>query len=43
MRDTVFDALPVSSAQQWLFVGFQAKRGNNRIDAEFLNLSIQAQ
>jgi hypothetical protein len=43
MRDTVFDPLPVSSAQQWLFVGFQVKRGNNRIDAEFLNLVIQGQ
>jgi hypothetical protein len=43
MRDTVFDPLPVGSTQQWLFVGFQVKKGNNRIDAEFLNLVIQAQ
>lgn len=43
MRDTVFDPLPVGSTQQWLFVGFQVKRGNNRIDAEFLNLVIQEQ
>ncbi|HET9589849.1 MAG TPA: hypothetical protein VFO91_13775 [Anaerolineales bacterium] len=43
MRDTVFEALPVGSDQQWLFVGFQVKRGNNRIDAEFLNLLIQEQ
>jgi hypothetical protein len=43
MRDTVFDALPVGSTQQWLFVGFQVKKGNNRIDAEFLNLVIQGQ
>jgi hypothetical protein len=41
MRDTVFDALPVGTTQQWLFVGFQVRRGNNRIDAEFLNLVIQ--
>lgn len=43
MRDTVFDALPVGSTQQWLFVGFQVKKGNNRIDAEFLNLVVQGQ
>jgi hypothetical protein len=43
MRDTVFDPLPVGSTQQWLFVGFQAKKGNNRIDAEFLNLVVQGQ
>lgn len=40
MRDPVFDSVPVVSAQQWLFVGFQVKRGNNRIDAEFLNLVV---
>ena len=43
MRDTVFTALPVNGTPQWLFVGFQVKRGNNRIDAEFLNLVIQEQ
>jgi hypothetical protein len=43
MRDTVFDALPVGSTQQWLFVGFQVKKGNNRVDAEFLNLVVQGQ
>ena len=43
MRDTPFDALPVISTQQWLFVGYQVKRGNNRIDAEFLNFMIQGQ
>ena len=41
MRDTVFDALPVAATQQWLFVGYQVKKGGNRIDAEFLNLVIQ--
>lgn len=46
LRDTVFNAVPIpagSSGQQWLFVGYQVKRGNNRIDAEFLNLSVQPQ
>lgn len=43
LRDTVFDAVPVVSAQQWLFVGYQVKKGNNRIDAEFLDLVIQGQ
>jgi hypothetical protein len=43
MRDTVFNALPVNGTPQWLFVGFQVKKGNNRVDAEFLNLAIQEQ
>ena len=43
MQDTNFDPLPVVSAQQWLFVGYQVKQGNNRIDAEFLNLVVQGQ
>jgi hypothetical protein len=43
MRDTVFNALPVNGTPQWLFVGFQVKKGNNRVDAEFLNLLIQGQ
>jgi hypothetical protein len=41
MRDTVFDPLPVNGTPQWLFIGFQSNRGNNRIDAEFQNLIIQ--
>jgi hypothetical protein len=41
LRDTVFNSLPVNSAQPWLFVGYQVKRGNNRIDAEFLELVVQ--
>jgi hypothetical protein len=41
LRDTVFNSLPVNSAQPWLFVGYQVKRGNNRIDAEFLDLVVQ--
>ncbi|HLF73453.1 MAG TPA: hypothetical protein VI524_03840 [Anaerolineales bacterium] len=43
LRDTVFDPLPVGTTQQWLFVGYQVKKGNNRIDAEFRGLSVQAQ
>jgi hypothetical protein len=43
MRDTVFDPLPVIGTPQWLFVGFQGKRGTDRIDAEFQNLIIQGQ
>lgn len=46
LSDTVFNAVPVpagSTGQQWFFVGYQVKRGNNRIDAEFLNLFMQPQ
>jgi hypothetical protein len=38
-----FSAVPVSSAQPWLFVGYQVEAGNNRIDAEFLNLVVDGQ
>jgi hypothetical protein len=41
LRDTVFNAVPVGTGQQWLFVGYQVKKNNNRIDAEFLNLFVQ--
>lgn len=43
MNDTVFSAVPVGTAQQWLFVGYQIRNGRNRIDAEFLNLIVQGQ
>ena len=43
LRDTVFNAVPVNSGQQWLFVGYQVKRGTNRIDAAFVNLVVQEQ
>ena len=43
LRDTVFNAVPVGTDQPWLFVGYQVKKGNNRIDAEFLNLLVQGQ
>jgi hypothetical protein len=41
--DPELDPVPMTSAQPWLFVGYQVKNGNNRIDAEFLNLSVQGQ
>jgi hypothetical protein len=43
LRDTEFTAVPLSSAQPWLFVGYQVAAGNNRIDAEFLNLIVDGQ
>ena len=43
MRDTVFNAIPIPTGQPWLFVGYQVKKGNNRIDAEFLNLQVNGQ
>lgn len=43
MGDTEWKAVPVDSAQPWFFVGYQVKNGNNRIDAEFLNLLVQGQ
>lgn len=43
LQDTVFNAVPVGIGQQWLFVGYQVQKGSNRIDAEFLNLSVQGQ
>jgi hypothetical protein len=43
MRDTVFEPVPINSAQQWLFVGYQVKKGNNRMQAAFLNLLVQGQ
>ena len=43
MRDTPIDPLPVGSTEQWLFVGYQVKKGNNRMQAAFLNLVVQEQ
>ena len=43
MQDTVFDPIPINSAQPWLFVGYQVKRGNNRMQAAFLDLVVQGQ
>jgi hypothetical protein len=31
---------PITSAQKWLFIGFQAKNGNNRIEAYFFDLTV---
>ena len=41
LGETEFTAVPLNSAQLWLFVGYRVAAGNNRIDAEFLNLLIQ--
>jgi len=41
--ETEFSPVALNSAQPYLFVGYQLLNGNNRIDAEFLNLLIQAQ
>ena len=43
LGETDFTAVPLGSAQPWLFVGYQVDAGNNRIDAEFLNLVVQGQ
>ena len=43
LRDTEFSPVALNSAQPWLFIGYQVLPGNNRIDAEFLNLLIQGQ
>ena len=43
LRETEFTAVLLGSAQPWLFVGYQVAAGNNRIDAEFLNLLVQGQ
>jgi len=41
LGETEFTAVPLDSAQPWLFVGYQVAAGDNRIDAEFLNLIVQ--
>jgi hypothetical protein len=43
LGDTEFSAVPLGSAQPWLFIGYQVAAGNNRIDAEFRNLGVQGQ
>jgi hypothetical protein len=43
MGGTALDERPVASDQLWLFVGYKVQKGNNRIDAEFLNLFVQGQ
>jgi hypothetical protein len=42
-RDSLFNAVAVGSGQPWLFIGYQTLPGNDRIDAEFLNLVVEAQ
>lgn len=41
--DTEFSAVPMTSAQPWVFVGYQVTNGSTRLDAEFLNLVVQGQ
>jgi len=43
LGETEFTPVPVGSDQPWLFIGYQVESGNNRIDAEFLNLLVQGQ
>jgi hypothetical protein len=43
LGDTTLKPIPTDSTQLWLFVGYQVKKGSNRIDAEFLNLLVQGQ
>ena len=43
LSETEFSAVALNSAQPWLFVGYQVTNGNNRIEAEFLNLLVQGQ
>jgi hypothetical protein len=43
LQETEFTAVPLSSGQLWLFVGYQVAAGNIRIDAEFLNLVVEGQ
>ena len=43
LRNTDFSPVVLNSAQPWLFIGYQVLPGNNRVDAEFLNLLIQGQ
>jgi hypothetical protein len=42
LGETEFSPVALNSAQPWLFVGSQVN-GNTRIEAEFLNLLVQAQ
>jgi hypothetical protein len=43
LGETEFSAVPMTSAQPWLFVGYQVTNGSVRLDGEFLNLVIQGQ
>ena len=37
---TATNQIPVSSAQKYIFIGYQAKNGTNRIDASFFDLVV---
>lgn len=43
LGETEFTPVALNVAQPWLFVGYQVASGNNRIEAEFLNLLVQTQ
>jgi hypothetical protein len=43
LGETEFSPVALNSAQPWLFIGYQVASGNTRIEAEFLNLLVQAQ
>jgi hypothetical protein len=43
VSETEFSAVPLGTAQPWLFVGYQLAAGNNRLEGEFLNLLVQPQ
>jgi hypothetical protein len=43
LQDTEFTPVLLNSAQPWLFIGYQVRADNTRLDAEFLNLLVQGQ
>ena len=43
LGETEFSPVALNVTQPWLFVGYQVTSGNNRIEAEFLNLLVQPQ
>jgi hypothetical protein len=40
---TATNQIPVSAAQKYIFIGYQAKNGTNRIDASFFDLVVTEQ
>ena len=38
----VMNPYALTSAQKWLFIGYQVKSGSNRVSADFFDLVIQA-
>ena len=41
LGESEFSAVPISSTQPWLFIGYQVTTGSTRLDGEFLNLAVQ--